>query len=109
MSKLTFDEALQRLNEQRPVHRDEVYACDLNRVIWIAEWHCPGCLSESVSYSTSKEDAVEQAIFFADGGEDDAPRGMKTALRKFAYFQHETDMYGDVITTIDKVTLGDLL
>ena len=52
MSKLTFDEALERLNDERPVSSSEVYACALDRVIWIAEWHCPGCLSESVSYST---------------------------------------------------------
>ena len=108
MSKLTFDEALQRLNEQRLVHRNEVYANDLNRIIWIAEWHCPGCLSESVSYSTSKEDAVESACFFA-GDEWDVPRGMKTALRKFGFFQHKTELFGYVNTTVRKATLGDLL
>ena len=108
MSKLTFDEALERLNDERPVSSSEVYACALDRVIWIAEWHCPGCLSESVSYSTSKEDAVESACFFA-GDECDVPRGMKTALRKFGFFQHKTELFGYVNTTVSKASLGDLL
>ena len=106
MSKLTFDEALERLNDERPVSSSEVYACALDRVIWIAEWHCPGCLSESVSYSTSKEDAVECAVDFAG---EDAPRGMKTALRKFGFFQHKTELFGYVNTTVNKTTLGALL
>ena len=106
MSKLTFDEALERLNDERPVSSREVYARALDRVIWIAEWHCPGCLSESVSYSTSKEDAIEQAIFFEG---EDVPRGMKTALRKFGFFQHKTELFGYVNTTVSKASLGDLL
>lgn len=55
MAKLTFNEALERINDQRIVHASDVLASVLNRVIWVAEWHVPGCLGESQSYCTSKK------------------------------------------------------
>lgn len=104
--KLDFDEALQRLNEERGLNRSEVQARALKRKVWVAEWHVPGCIPESASYSETKAAAVEDALGFAG---DEAPRGMKTALEKYGRFDHRTDLYGDVITTVEQHTLGDLL
>jgi len=44
MPKLTFDEALQAINDERFVCSADVQARALRRRIWVAEWHLPGCL-----------------------------------------------------------------
>lgn len=106
--KLTFNEALERLGDGRQVKASDVLAHALKRKVWVAEWHLPGCLSETRSICVSKLDAVEQGLFFADG-DDGPPRGMKTALIRDGAFQHKTPMFGDVITTIEQHTLADLL
>lgn len=104
--KLTFDEALEHLADGRFIKADRVQAAALQRRVWIAEWHLPGCLSESHAYSTTKADAVRAGMDFAG---DEAPRGMATNLRKHGAYQHKTDMFGVVITTIEYRTLGELL
>ena len=108
MAKLTFDEAMEKLNDKRYVKASDILASALSRKVWAAEWHIPGCLSESQNYCTSKKDAIESALMYAEG-ENGYPRGMKTALIKYGRFDHCTDMYGDVITTIYKLRLSDLL
>jgi hypothetical protein len=108
--KLTFDEALERINEERPVYAHEVLASALRRKVWVAEWHIPGCLSESRSYCLTKADAIEAAVDYAHSpGIDDPPRGMKTALRKAGFCSHHTEMFGRVNTTVDRWILEDLL
>ena len=67
MPKLTFDEALQRINDGCSVHSADVQARALRRRIWIAEWHLPGCLSESFSVYLTKSDAIESALSMAEG------------------------------------------
>lgn len=106
MPKLTFDEALERLNEERGLHASGVLASALKRKVWVAEWHLPGCLSESRSYCTTKADAVTSALAFAG---DEPPRGMATNLRQYGLHQHRTDMYGAVVTTVEQMLLAHII
>lgn len=79
--KLTFDEALQRINDQMSVNASDVQARALRRKVWIAEWHIPGCLSESFSVCLTKAEAIESALSMAEGSEG-APRGMRADLMR---------------------------
>lgn len=81
MAKLNFYDALQRINDQYPVNRDEVQSRALQRHVWVAEWHLPGCLSESFSITTDKRNAIAIALEMASG-ENGPPRGMASDLRK---------------------------
>lgn len=112
-TKLNFDDALERINDGRRVDSGEVQAKALTRKVWVAEWHIPGCMSEAFSVLTTKADAIDCAIGFT--GADDssainhAARGIRTALRKHGSFQHCTEMYGTVVSTVRRERLGDLL
>lgn len=105
---LNFDEAMERLNDERPLNAGQVTGTALKRVVWIAEWHIPGCLSESRSLCLTKAEAIKAACSMAEV-DGEAPRGMNTAMRKFHRFDCPTEMYGSVINTISKHTLHDLL
>lgn len=107
-AKLTFDDALQAINDQRRVDASTVQASALRRIVWVAEWHIPGCLSESQSFCLTQADAIESACSMAET-ENGAPRGMKTALRKYGRFDCRTEMFGMVVNTVQRMTLGDLL
>ena len=106
MTKLNFDEALERLNEERCIDSLDVQARALNRVVWVAEWHVPGCVSESQCFSLTKADAIESALSMAD-----SPRGMRADLLRCG----QSDKVGPdayvsrAITTVSRTTLGDLL
>lgn len=102
--KLTFDGVIEQLNEQHYVHPENILASALKRKVWIAEWHLPGCLSESQDICTAKGDVIECALTFAD-----SPHGMKTALRKYGRFDGNTEMYGTVINTAEQHRLCDIL
>lgn len=104
--RLDFDDAVERLNDGRHIGELDVLKRCLNRVVWVSEWHIPGCLSESFSICTTKASAVAAALSFAG---DYPPRGMATALRRSGTFQHQTQLFGDVITTIEKRRLSELL
>lgn len=106
--KCDFSETLEAVNEGRYIERQRVQARALNRKVWISEWHIPGCLSESVSYSLTKSDAIDTACMMAET-ENGIPRGMKTALRKSGRFDCQTDLYGTVINTVYRAKLADLL
>ncbi len=108
MKKLSFDEALERLNDGRYVSAEDVSAKALGRVLWVSEWHIPGCLSESMIYSTTKCAAVDASLSMAEG-ENGFPRGMKTALVRNGRLDSNSPLYGRVINTIYKTTLGNLL
>jgi len=107
--KLTFDEALQRLHDGRMVRRDDVYLKAQRRKLWVAEWHIPGCLSESQAYCLTKADAVQAGIDFASNDVDHFPRGLRQGLERDGSFQHHTELYGNVITTVYQVELSELL
>ena len=110
MQKLNFDEALQRLAEEMPITRDEVRADALARIVWIAEWHFPGCLSESRSYCLTKADAIESALSMAEG-ENGPPRGMRAELMRNGWSDLTApDAWArGAITTIERVHLRDIL
>lgn len=110
MPKLTFDEALQRINDERSLSASDVQARALSRVLWVAEWHFPGCMSESRSYCLTKRDAIESALSFASG-EDGPPRGMLSDLRRYGSSDRTApDAWArGAITTIERCTLRDIL
>jgi hypothetical protein len=105
MRKLTFDEAMQRLADERPVNRSEVKASALARRIWVAGAGSPGCLYDSGPYySATKRDAIETLAFIADDGESGTPRGLVTALRAGYSFSHNGWVY-----EVSRDTLGGVL
>ena len=106
--KLNFDDALESISDGRYVKYSDIQAAALNRVVWCADWHLPGCLSESQSYSTTKKDAVSAACSMAEN-EDGIPRGMKTSLLRYGRFDCHTELFGTVINTVYKMRLSDLL
>lgn len=110
MPKLTFDEALQRINDQCSVHSADVQARALRRRVWIAEWHLPGCLSESFSVCLTKSDAIECALSMAEGAEG-APRGMRADLHRYGRSNRTApDAWArGAITTIERRTLADII
>lgn len=106
-NKLNFEEALERINDGLYVSRSNVLSTALSRKLWLAEWHLPGCLSESQCYCLTKSDAIESALFFAET-ENGPPRGMKTSLNKYGRFDGHSELYGDVITTVSQCRLSDI-
>lgn len=108
MAKLTFDDVMEMIGDERMVNASDVSSKALNRTVWIAEWHIPGCMSESRQYCTSKKDAIESALMMAND-EENGNRGMKTNLRKYGRHDSKTEMYGTVINTVSKHKLSDIL
>jgi hypothetical protein len=110
VKKLSFDEAMERIGDERSIDRDEVQTRALQRYIWIAEWHFPGCLSESRSYCLTKADAIESALDFASG-ENGPPHGMLSDLRRYGNSDRTApDAWArGAITTIERVQLRDIL
>ena len=110
MPKLTFDEALQAINDGRFVRSADVQARALQRRIWIAEWRLPGCLSESFSVCLTKSEAIESALSMAEGA-DGAPRGMRADLQRSGWSDRVApDAWArGAITTIERRALADIL
>ncbi len=103
MAKLTFEEALERINEQRPVRADEVQARALRRYVWLMMYSAPGCLPDHNDVSTNKKDALESARQLYAG---DAPRGFMTRLRRHGIAV--TDNPGYYRVEISRVQLREL-
>lgn len=103
MTKLNFSDALDMIQDGRYVRTSDILASALDRKVWVAEWHLPGCLSESFSICTSKADAIECALIMAD-----SPRGMKTALQKYGRFDSQSEMFGTCVNTVERRTLREL-
>ena len=110
MSLLSFDEALQRINDERSISPKDVRANALRRRVWVAEWHLLGCLSESRSVFTTKRDAIECALGMAEG-EDGPPRGMRADLERNgrSYRTAPGTWVRGAITTVERHALRDLL
>lgn len=77
--KLSFDETLEALNEERFIDADDVRASALRRYVWLMMYSASGCLPDYRSISATKHAAIEDAIWLYA---DDAPRGFRTALRR---------------------------
>lgn len=108
--KLTFDEALERIDDERYVDASDVQDRALSRYLWVSEWHLPGCMSESRGYSLTKNDAIENCLSMASGA-DGPPRGMLTDLRTYgASNRTAPDAWArGAISTIKRVQLRDIL
>ncbi len=106
--KFTFDEALERINDGRAVSSSDIQSRALSRFVWVAEWHLPGCLSESRGYTLTKRDAITQCLYMAEG-ENGPPRGMKTSLMRFGRFDSDSPIYGRCVNTVSRVCLSDIL
>ena len=109
MPKLSFIEALQAINDGQSVHSADVQARALRRMVWVAEWHLPGCLSESFSVCTTKRDAIDCALSMAEGAEG-APRGMRADLERFGRSDRTAPdgWASHAITTIERRALSTL-
>lgn len=106
--KLTFDDALQMLSDEHYVEAADVQSRALTRKVWLAEWHLPGCLSESRSYCLTKADAIEACLSMASG-KDGPPRGMATDLRVYGRSDRNApDAWArGAISTVSQYTLAD--
>lgn len=107
--KLSFYEALQAINDGQSLNYQDVQARALRRMVWVAEWHIPGCLSESFSVCTTKRDAIECALSMADG-ELGAPRGMRADLERSGRSDRTPPdgWASQAITTIERRALSTL-
>ena len=108
--KLSFYDALELISDERSIDASDVQARALSRYIWIAEWHLPGCISESRSYCLTKNDAIESALSMASGA-DGPPRGMLTDLKRYGRSDRTAPnaWARGAITTIQRVQLSDIL
>lgn len=108
--KLTFDEALQRIADERYPDASEVQSRALRRVVWVYEWHLPRCISESWGVTDCKKNAVACALEYASG-DAGPPRGMRTDLVRRG--RSDRTALGawarGAITTIERRTLRDIL
>ena len=105
MAKLNFDDALQSVNEQRYVNSADVQSRALQRFVWVAEWHIPGCFSESFSVHTRKCDALSDALGMCGN-----VRGAAADLRKYGRTDRVSpDAYVSMaITTIERRRFSSL-
>ena len=108
MPKLSFDETMQRLGDERTVAADEVQARALSRKIWVSGNGSPGCLYDNgPNYHSTKADAIASCAFTADWC-DDGPnpyRGIVSALRRYHSFTADTGEFFEISQT----TLRDIL
>ena len=104
--KLDFSEALELISDGRSVDANNVQARALSRRVWVAEWHIPGCLSESFSVCTTRAAAIECALDLCGN-----VRGALSDLRKHGRTARVSpDAYVSIaITTVSSNTLGGLL
>ena len=86
MAKMQFDEVMEKLNDGLRVNPADVAAAALRRRVWCVGIGQPGCLFDSFGIYTSKQDAIKGALFMADDGDNGAPRGMVTALKRSGVF-----------------------
>jgi hypothetical protein len=98
--KLTFDQALEAINEERSIDSENVNARALQRKVWVASNGSPGCLNDSTSVCLTKRDAIESCLLIAG---DDAPRGFVSALQRF-----ERTTIAGYIYRIEQMRLRDL-
>ena len=105
MTKLTFSQALELLGDDRSIDASNVRSDALRRTVWVAEWHIPGCLSESFSVLTTKHDAIQTALDMCGH-----VRGAKSDLTRYGRTDRVSpDAYVSMaVTTVARRTLGDL-
>ena len=102
MPKLTYDEALQAIADERAIARDSVRARALRRTIWLMMYSAPGCLPDHSEVCRTKQDALESARFIYG---DAAPRGFITCLKRDGIAP--TDDIGYYRVEVTRQTLAD--
>jgi hypothetical protein len=104
MSKLNFDQALERIGDDLPIERADVLASALKRKVWCGYYLAPGCLPDHRWYDTTARGCIEQAIeIYAD----DAPPGFRSGLRHSHCATTDAQRYYRV--SIERNTLADIL
>jgi hypothetical protein len=104
MKYRTLSAVLERLADGFPVNRTDVTDRVLRCRIVVAGAGSPGCLYDSgPDYFASRRDAIAHLLFIADDGENDAPRGMATALRRDGSYSHNGWRYEWSETTLGSV------
>lgn len=108
--KLTFDDVCEAINDGRHVDVNEVRADALRRHVWIAEWHVPGCLSETQSLCLTRGEAISAALDMASD-ENGPPRGMRADLMRSGRSDRVSAgaWARQAITTIARHQLRDIL
>lgn len=99
MTKMTFDEVLSYLSDERHIDRSEVKAKDLRRKVWVNANGLPGCLYDYQGINLSKKDAIESAKQIAC----DYPKGFITNLKRNHITYMEGYMYTIYHATIDEL------
>lgn len=108
MNKLTFDEAMEAISEERPIDSERVQASALRRKVWVARWQFVGCLPDWYCYGRTKAEAIDAAVENRCEGvcEGAIPYGMAAALKRGeAYATND----GHAYYIVERVTLSDLL
>ena len=88
MTKLTYDEALQALNEDRCIDACDIKTRALRRKVWVSMNGMPGCMPNSRGLSRTKADAIESCLSIAD-----EPRGMRADLQRTGSADFEDEVY----------------
>jgi hypothetical protein len=99
---MTFDEALDAIAREHPISSSQVRASALRRKVWIARRQFVGCLPDWFEVSATKHDAIESAATV----HDDAPRGLRAALKRGDVFALNEP--GAEYVLVERVALSDL-
>ena len=65
MTKLTFNQALAHIGDECSIDANDVQTRALQRKIWVAEWHIPGCMSDvfaELGRALPKPNIIAEAI-----------------------------------------------
>lgn len=101
MAKLTYDDVIDAINDERTIKRDDVLLSALTRTVWMSRNGLPGYMPNSQGVNRTKRDAIESCVFIAG---DDAPRGFASRLRKYETARDESgESYW-----VERMTIADL-
>lgn len=103
MPKLTFNEVMERMNDERVVKRDDIQASALIRRVYTVLYSAPGCLPDNHAVFTARRDAL---CYARELYAEDAPRGFMAQLRRCNIAPCDAQGYYHV--EICKLTLADL-
>jgi hypothetical protein len=90
MAKMTYDETLQALNDERCIESTNVQTRALRRKVWVSMNGMGGYMPNSRGVSRTKAQAEESCIDIAG---DDAPRGFAAELRRTGSADSQGETY----------------
>jgi len=101
--KLTFDEAISAINDERSIDRNDIQSSALKRRVYTVLYSAPGCLPDNSAVFETRGAALDYAReLYAD----DAPRGFMAALLRYGIAPIDAQGYYRV--EVCKLTLADL-